>query len=150
LEHPGGNVTGVTTWNPDQQRAGLALLREVVPDLARVGLVAPPGIVGYDLQLQELQAAGDAMGISVRQLVLETSDQFEAVLDEAVRDGMGALVVPGSTVLWRSNPRVFNDLAIARRLPTLNDDGLELVQSGGLLALESEYLPAFRRSIVLV
>ena len=35
-------------------------------------------------------------------------------------------------------------------MPTLNDDGLELIQSGGLFALESEYLPALRRSIVLV
>jgi len=39
LERPGGNLTGLTTFDPQEVRKKLALLQEVVPGLARVALL---------------------------------------------------------------------------------------------------------------
>ena len=39
LERPGGNLTGLTTFDPQEARKKLELLKEVVPGLARVALL---------------------------------------------------------------------------------------------------------------
>jgi putative ABC transport system substrate-binding protein len=46
LNRPGGNITGVTTFDPQEPRRKLELLKEVVPGLARIAFLgdqASPG-----------------------------------------------------------------------------------------------------------
>jgi len=44
LERPGGNVTGVTTFDPEQARTQLAFLRAVNPNLERVAILSDLGV----------------------------------------------------------------------------------------------------------
>src|SRR5262245_28229288 len=44
LERPGGNVTGVTTFDPRQATAQLEFLRAVRPDLKRVAVLSDLGV----------------------------------------------------------------------------------------------------------
>src|SRR5215510_10392269 len=53
LERPGGNLTGLTTFDPQEARKKLALLQEVVPGLARVALLG-------DQALRDTLAKGHA------------------------------------------------------------------------------------------
>ena len=39
LDRPGGNITGVTTFDPQEPRKKLELLKEVVPGLARIAFL---------------------------------------------------------------------------------------------------------------
>ena len=40
LERPGGNITGITTFDPDQAAKQLKLLRQVIPNLARLAILS--------------------------------------------------------------------------------------------------------------
>src|SRR5689334_1219859 len=41
---PHGNMTGITTYDPDQARTCITLLRSVKPDLARIAFLADSGV----------------------------------------------------------------------------------------------------------
>ena len=47
-ERPGGNLTGLTTFDPQEARKKLALLQEVVPGLARVALLGESSVAGTE------------------------------------------------------------------------------------------------------
>ena len=67
-ERPGGNLTGLTTFDPQEARKKLELLKEVVPGLARVALLGDQALrdtMGHEeqaralgLQPQSLKIAG--------------------------------------------------------------------------------------------
>lgn len=44
LDHPGGNLTGVTSFDPQQATKQLALLREVIPAVKRVAILGDQGV----------------------------------------------------------------------------------------------------------
>jgi len=56
LERPGGNMTGLTTFDPQEARKNLELLKEVVPGLTRVALLGDQAVRGDRLTAHEEQA----------------------------------------------------------------------------------------------
>ncbi len=44
LERPGGNITGITTFDPNQAKTQLELLRAMIPDLKRVAILSDLGV----------------------------------------------------------------------------------------------------------
>ena len=67
LERPGGNVTGVTTFDPQQPRKQLELLKEVIPGLKRVALLGDQGIREDAMKAKEEQA--HALGLQSQSLI---------------------------------------------------------------------------------
>jgi putative ABC transport system substrate-binding protein len=65
LARPGGNITGLSSQSPDLTGKRLALLREVVPNLRRLAIMAnvasPTGL----LEMGESQAAARALGLEI-------------------------------------------------------------------------------------
>ncbi len=92
LAHPGGNVTGFVVWDFAIGGKWMQLLRELVPDLARVGILfnsdtAPyaPGIVAA------VRAA--AQGAEVVECRTLNDGETEAVLGELGRGPRSGLIV---------------------------------------------------------
>jgi putative ABC transport system substrate-binding protein len=56
LERPGGNMTGLTTFDPQEARKNLELLKEVVPGLTHVALLGDQAVRGDRLTAHEEQA----------------------------------------------------------------------------------------------
>jgi putative ABC transport system substrate-binding protein len=61
-QRPGGNVTGVTTHDPQQQRKRLELLVEAMPGLKRVAILGDRGV--SDAQLRDGEAQARALGLT--------------------------------------------------------------------------------------
>src|SRR5437899_10039111 len=57
LAHPGGNVTGTTSMVPDLGVKQVELLRELIPKLTRLGVIANPTNAGAPLLLANLNEA---------------------------------------------------------------------------------------------
>src|SRR6516225_4884758 len=57
LARPGGNVTGLSIQSPDSTGKRLQLLREIVPGLHRLAILANPGSPQAMLEVSEVQAA---------------------------------------------------------------------------------------------
>jgi putative ABC transport system substrate-binding protein len=105
MARPGGNITGVTNQAGDMQSKFIEMLREVRPELKRLGIVWSPGNAGSALAFKDMQAAAAGLGLRVVSLPVEQSAEVERALQLARREGVQALVVhptPGVGAGWRA------------------------------------------------
>jgi putative tryptophan/tyrosine transport system substrate-binding protein len=65
LSRPGGNVTGLSIQAPDLTGKRLEVLREVLPDLRRLAIMANAGYPAAVLEMGEAAAAARALGLDV-------------------------------------------------------------------------------------
>jgi len=138
-ERPGGNLTGLTTFDPQGARKKLELLKEVVPGLARVALLGDQAL--RDTMGHEEQAR--ALGLQPQSLkIAGASPDLEAVFQAIRRERADALLVLElpATVAHR---RRIAELAAQQRLPTLFAGGSS--DAGGLLAYGTRVTEAARR-----
>ncbi|HEY1269695.1 MAG TPA: ABC transporter substrate-binding protein [Candidatus Binatia bacterium] len=139
LERPGGNLTGLTTFDPQEARKKLELLKEVVPGLARVTLLGDQAL--RDTKGHEAQAR--ALGLQPQSLdIAEAGPDLQGVFQAIERSRADALLILElpATVAHR---RRIADLAAQQRLPTLFAGGLS--DAGGLLAYGTRVAKAARR-----
>ena len=68
LARPGGNVTGNSGLGPQLNTKRLEILKDVIPKLARVGLLRPPIGIAQDLQLKELRPAAVALKLKLEEI----------------------------------------------------------------------------------
>ena len=69
LARPGGNVTGLSIQQTDVAAKRLELLREVIPGLDRLAILANVGGPAVVLDMHEVQAAARALRLAV--IILE-------------------------------------------------------------------------------
>ena len=62
LSRPGGNVTGMSIQQTDTAGKRIELLREVVPNLARLAVMANSGAPGAVLEMREVLATAKSLG----------------------------------------------------------------------------------------
>src|SRR5215468_8830312 len=83
LARPGGNITGLSLQSTDLAGKRLELLREIVPGLRRLAIMAHVGNPGAVLELAEVRAAARALGLEVATLEIRRAEDiapaFEAL-----------------------------------------------------------------------
>jgi putative ABC transport system substrate-binding protein len=85
LERPGGNLTGVTSFDPQQATKQFELLREVIPGLRRVAVLGDQGVSEALMKASEEQAR--ALGLQPQRLrVAGPSPDLEAAF-AAIKQG---------------------------------------------------------------
>ena len=115
LERPGGNLTGLTTFDPQEARKKLALLKEVLPGLARVAFLGDQAL--RDTKGHAEQAR--ALGLQPQSLTIAgAGPDLEGVFQAMRRERADALLVLGqpATAVHR---RSIAQMAAKHRLPTL-------------------------------
>ena len=143
-ERPGGNLTGLTTFDPQEARKKLELLKEVVPGLARVAILGDQELrdtKGHLIRHHEEQAR--AMGLQPQSLkIAGASPDLQGVFQAMERERADALLVLElpATVAHR---RRIAELAAQQRLPTLFAGGSS--DAGALLAYGTRVTKAARR-----
>jgi putative tryptophan/tyrosine transport system substrate-binding protein len=149
LARPGGNITGVATLQRDLSGKRLELLAEVIPRLARVGVLRnpdePPGAIGF----KDYEAAARALKIRLQSLdVPGANPDLEGAFREAVKGRADAVITITNNPLFRNSKRV-TDLAIKHRLPSMYE-GSTWVEGGGLMSYSANDLELFRRAATYV
>lgn len=144
LAHPGGNVTGMSSMTSQLGGKRLALLKEIVPGLARVAVFWNPPNPAYGPILRELEAAAPTLGLELQRLEVRVPGAFEGAFKAATRRRAGALIAPGDPLVV-NRPKVVADLALKYRLPTMMDTK-EFVVAGGLLSLGPDIVDSYRRA----
>jgi putative ABC transport system substrate-binding protein len=137
LAHPGGNVTGVTTFSTDLTGKRLELLKELVPSLSRVALLHNIGNPAAPPEWEETQKAAQSLGLGAKLLDVRTENDLGRALELAVREHVDALVV-GADGLVQMHERIIVDLVARERLPATYP-AREFVAAGGLLAYAVNY-----------
>jgi putative ABC transport system substrate-binding protein len=154
LDRPGGNVTGVSVVSEAELAARrLALLRETVPGLARLGVLGNPDNTLHSAALAETRRAADRCGVEVhvvrerRAAKLDDPfmhDAFRAI-DAGALDAL--LVLPDA--LFSINAGDLVALARAHRLPALYP-ARTFTDRGGLMALHGNSAEVLRCVSALV
>jgi putative tryptophan/tyrosine transport system substrate-binding protein len=147
LARPGGNVTGLSTQQTDTTSKRIEFLREVVPSLRRLAILANPNSPNVVSELPEVQAAARVLGLDI------VISEIRSALDIPVAfDGLegraDALYVVTDPLVSANRIRI-NVLALGARLPTMHGFR-ELVESGGLMSYGPYFPDQYRRTADLV
>ena len=147
LARPGGNVTGLSAQNPDLVGKRLELLREVVPNLHRLAIVADVGNPDSVLEMGELETAARAFGLDVITPEIRRAKDIVPAF-EALKGHAQALYVVASPLINTNLARI-HTLAMGARLPAIYN-ARDLVEAGGLMAYGPNFDDLFRRAAELV
>jgi putative tryptophan/tyrosine transport system substrate-binding protein len=143
LARPGGNVTGLSNQSADIAGKRLALLREVVPGLRRVAILANIGSPIGALEMIEGQAAAGKLGFEVATLEIRRAEDIAPAF-EALKGRAEGLFVISDPLVFTNRLRI-NILALGARLPTMHTIR-ENVEAGGLMSYGSNFPDLHRRS----
>jgi putative ABC transport system substrate-binding protein len=143
LARPGGNVTGLSLQQADLAGKRLALLREMLPGLRRLAVMANPENLQTALEMREVHAAAEALQLELSILEIRSAQDITRAFANLASRAEALYVVADPIVL--SNRMQINILAAGERLPTMHGSR-EQVEAGGLISYGAGYSDLWRRA----
>jgi putative ABC transport system substrate-binding protein len=147
LARPGGNATGLSLQQPEAAGKRLELLREVIPGLRRLAIMANSGNASAVLDMREAQTTARTLGLEAVTSEVRQSEDIAPAFD-ALRGRAEALYVCNDPLATTNRVRI-NTLALGMRLPTMFI-AREYVEAGGLMSYGANFLDLYRRTAELV
>jgi putative tryptophan/tyrosine transport system substrate-binding protein len=143
LARPSANVTGLSNQSAEIAGKRIDLLREVVPSLRRLAIMANVASSIGMLEMREVEAAAHTLGLDVATLEIRRAEDIAPAI-EALKGGADALYVV-TEPLANTNRIQINSLALSARLPTLHGQK-PYVEAGGLISYGANIPDLFRRA----
>jgi putative tryptophan/tyrosine transport system substrate-binding protein len=146
LSHPGGNITGLTSFVPgDFVAKQIQMLRELVPRASKIAILANPGNPMHVLSLvEEVPRAARNLGIAMPVVEATTAEQLDIAFASAAGQRADAIIVFGDTMVLRQASRVVA-LAAEHRLPAMYLFG-QFTNVGGLISYGPDLPDLFHRA----
>ena len=147
LGRPGGNVTGLSSLAGELNTKRLEVIKDVIPKLARVGLLRPAagGTIAIELQLKELRAAASGLKLKLEEIPTPTgAEGLENAFKIVAQKQVGAIMTtPGRRFIAEAKRIV--ELAGKYRLPAMYPQK-EFVDEGGLMSYGADDPDLYRRA----
>ena len=148
LARPGGNVTGLTYFNPELAAKRLELLKEILPHLREVGVLMNPANPMNEPIMPAMRNTGEPLNLRLHQIAARVDDaKFDSVFTEMGTKRVEAFVVLDDPMLIAMAP-VVAKRALAERLPSCGWP--EFAESGGLIAYGIDFVTLYRHAATLV
>ena len=129
LNRPGGNVTGGLMFANELGSKKLQLLRELLPNAARFGVLADPAQPGVQSDIADLQAGARTLGLPLVVANASTDSDLETAFATFSQQRVGAVLVYTGTQLAA--------LAARHALPAMFLSRSLMAVSGGLMSYGS-------------
>ena len=143
LARPGGNVTGLSNLAVDLAGKRIELLREVFPNLKRLGILANANYSGAPLERDEIKTAAGALGLDLVPFEMRRTEDIAAAFE--LFDGrVEAVYVVGDAFASANRLRI-STFALAARLPTVCVQR-DYIEVGGLLSYGPNFPDLCRRA----
>jgi putative ABC transport system substrate-binding protein len=144
LARPGGNVTGPASLTTELGGKRLELLKEAVPNTARVAVLYDPAIPAAVRQVKEdLPAAARMLKLNIRYWEVGAPDDFERIFAAMGKQRPDGLYVLGGGLMNAYQKRT-SDFALKNRLPSTYNSR-EAVDAGGLMYYGADEAESYRR-----
>jgi putative tryptophan/tyrosine transport system substrate-binding protein len=140
LGRPGGNITGLSNEAPDLAGKRLELLREIIPAIGRLVVLAN---VDNPAEVSDVQTAARALDLTITILGVRTSEDIAAGI--AGLNGRADAIYVQSDPLFNFNRVQINALAQSARLPTVAGFR-QFAEAGGLISYGPNFPDLFRRA----
>jgi putative ABC transport system substrate-binding protein len=144
LARPGGNVTGLSLFNPEIVGKQLALIQELVPRGGPVAVLRNPTNSAHILSLNELGVAARSLGVRVNVFPARDPGELETAFSAMAGEAAKAVLVLGDSMFFVHRARIA-ETARRRRLPTMAVQR-EFAESGGLIAYGANLSDIYRRA----
>ena len=146
LARPGANVTGITAMHADLIAKRFDLLKELLPRLSTVAVLARTGSAATAQYVKEAELAAPKLRLKLRVVTLRDPADLEAAL--MTIQGVNALVVADDAVFTAHRSKIA-ELALRKKLPTAYGFS-DMVEAGGLMAYGPHYGDMYRRAAIQV
>jgi ABC-type uncharacterized transport system substrate-binding protein len=143
LARPGGNVTGLSIQQTDVAAKRLELLREVVPGLRRLAILANVDGPAVLLDMREVQTTARPLGLEVVTSEIRRGEDIAPAF-ETLKGRADALYVCIDPLVHTHRIRI-NTFALAARLPTMHGSR-ETVEAAGLMSYGPNHPDLWRRA----
>ena len=144
LARPGSNITGVSTLGLELAGKRLELLKETVPQLGRVAVLANPAAPPHTVFLENLTVVSQELGLQLQVLEVRSPDELDRAFTTLTQAGAQALfVLPDPPLLDRLDRRIA-DLTAQHRLPAIYPLK-SYVDAGGLMSYAPSVPDIYRR-----
>jgi putative tryptophan/tyrosine transport system substrate-binding protein len=143
LARPGGNVTGLSIQQTDLAGKRLEILRDLLPNLHTLAILANAGSPNAVLEMGEAGVAARRFGLAIVRSEVRKTEDFAPAFD-ALKGRAEALYVC-TDPLVTTNRLGINTLALGVRLPTMHGFR-EFVEAGGLMSYGPNFPDLFRRA----
>lgn len=147
LARPGGNVTGISNQSADIASKRVGLLREIVPNLRRLAVMANAGSPIGTLEMGQVQAAARTLGLDVVPAEIRRADDIAPAIEALKGRADGLYVVTDPLV--NTNRVGLNTLALNAQLPTIYGTR-GYVEAGGLMSYGADFADLWRLASDLV
>jgi putative tryptophan/tyrosine transport system substrate-binding protein len=131
LGQPGGNVTGLAIFAPEMSGKRLELLRDLMPHLARVGILWTRQSASHPALLAAAKEAAHRLGIDPVEVEVASPNDIENAIERLVRERVGAVAALQGIEFYRIRARIA-ELGLKHRMPIVTGE-VEFARLGGLL-----------------
>jgi putative ABC transport system substrate-binding protein len=143
LNHPGGNVTGVTQLNASLGPKRLELAHELLPTASDLALLVNPNDPGRaEKFIGEVREAATRLGVQLHVLRAGTEADIETALAVFAQTKAGALVV-GADAFFNANARLLAEATLSHKVPTIYEY-TEFTDAGGLMSYGGNIKESYR------
>src|SRR5262249_32590828 len=131
LNQPGGNVTGMATFNDRLGTKRLELVKELMPNVRLIGYLLNPVDRLSEIEAKDVNSAARALGIDMRTFNAKSDSDLASVFTGIEEMRIGGLVVSGAPFFLSKRQKVVG-LATRSAVPTIYA-WREYVLAGGLI-----------------
>ena len=148
LAHPGGNITGFSTFEYTLSGKWLELLKEIAPSVTRAAVLRDASVGSGVGQYAIIQAVAPSLGVELRTIDMRDPGEIERAIVTFAQSPHGGLIVvasPGGLV----HRDLIITLAAHHQLPAVYPLPF-LAHSGGLIAYGPDSVSPYRRAAAYV
>jgi putative tryptophan/tyrosine transport system substrate-binding protein len=135
LTQPGGNVTGMSQMTTQLAAKRLELLKEGVPEISRVLVLAYLVDPISPLQVQALKEAAASLGLTLQVIDIKTAADLPAAFEAGIKGGVQGLITTAESI-FRAERAQVAQLAAHHKLPAIYPYSAFAVENGGLMAYD--------------
>jgi putative ABC transport system substrate-binding protein len=114
LARPGGNITGFAAQNVDLEGKRLELLKDLLPNLSRVGVLSNASNPLLAVGLEKLQPVAKELRVSVEVFEVRSSDEIEGALGRLQQARPDGVVVAPDLLLLTKRTEIATALATSK------------------------------------
>ena len=144
MAHPGGNITGFTSFELTVGGKWLEMLKEIAPSVTRVAVILNPVQSPQVAILRAIEAVAPSVGVPVTVAGVQDAAGIERAVSAFARESNGGLIVLPNPVTI-GNRKLIIALAARHRLPAVYAYRY-FVTDGGLMSYGVDLADLYRRA----
>jgi putative tryptophan/tyrosine transport system substrate-binding protein len=144
LNHPGGNMTGVTQLSVEVGPKLLGLLHEAIPAATVMALLVNPTNPNASTQAKTVQAAAQGLGLQLHVLNAASPSDFDLTFAKLHELQVAALMI-GQDVLFGTEQQQLAKLSVRYKIPAIMAQR-DFVAAGGLMSYGTNQRDVYRQA----